>query len=168
MPFPSGSVVRVQIHRAGQRVGDDERRRCQVVGADLLLDAAFEISVAAQHGRDNQAARVDLGRYIVRQRAAVADARRAAVADENETELIEIRVEPGLLQVVGDHFGAGRQARLDPRLALKPALDRLLREQPGANHDARIRGVRAARDGGNHHRTVIDGDLWRRFDGRAA
>ena len=46
----------IDRHRAGERVGDDERRRREVVGAHLLLDAAFEVAVAAQHRRDDEVA----------------------------------------------------------------------------------------------------------------
>jgi hypothetical protein len=38
------------------------------------------------------------------------------------------------------------EARLDPGLALEAALDGLLREEPGADHDSRVRGVRARSD----------------------
>ena len=117
VPVPSGSVVEIDVHRAGQRVGDDQRRRRQVVGAHVLLDAAFEVAVAAQHRRDDEPALAHLGGDLVGQRAAVADARRAAVADEVEAELIEIRLQAGLAQVLGDDLRARRQAGLDPRLA---------------------------------------------------
>ena len=47
----------VDRHPAGERVGDDQRRRRQIVRAHLLLDAAFEVAIAAQHRRDDQVAR---------------------------------------------------------------------------------------------------------------
>ena len=97
LPVPSGSVVRSIVILPGQRVGDDERRRREVVRAHLLLDAALEVAVAAQHRRDDEVARFDLRRHVVRQRTAVADAGRAAVADEVEAELVEIQVEARLL-----------------------------------------------------------------------
>ena len=156
MPVPSGSLRDVDVHRAGERVGDDQRRRGEVVRAHVLLDAAFEVAVAAQHRRDDEAALVDLRRNLVRQRTAVADAGRAAVADEVEAKLIEIRVEAGLLQVVGDDLRSGREAGLDPRLARQALLHRLLRDQARADHHARVRGVRAAGDRGDHDRAVFE------------
>ena len=51
----------IERHAAGERVGDDERRRREVVGAHLLLNAPFEVAVAAQHRRDDEVARFDFG-----------------------------------------------------------------------------------------------------------
>ena len=76
--------------RPGERVGDDERRRREIVGPHLLLDAPFEVAVAAQHRRDDEIPRFDFRRHVVRQRAAVADAGRAAVADQIEAERVEV------------------------------------------------------------------------------
>ena len=79
----------VDIGRAGQGVGDHQRRTGQVVGLDQRIDASFEVAVAAQDGRRHQ---VPLRTALATgsgKRAAVADARRAAVADRMETELFE-------------------------------------------------------------------------------
>ena len=40
---------KIEIHGASERIGDDERRRCQVVHLDVRADAAFEVAVARQH-----------------------------------------------------------------------------------------------------------------------
>src|SRR5690606_40244836 len=69
------------------------------------------------------------------QRAGVADAGRAAVADEVEAELVQVRRQTGALVVVRDDLRAGRQRRLDPRLAGQALLDGLLRQQRRADHD---------------------------------
>ena len=59
-------------------------------------------------------------RDLLGQRAGVADAGGAAVADEVEAELVEVRRQAGPLVVVGDDLRAGRQRGLDPRLAVRP------------------------------------------------
>ena len=92
----------------------------------------------------------------VGQRAGVADAGRAAVADEVEAQRVECLREAGALQVLGDHPRAGREAGLDPRLRLQAALDGLARQQPGGDHHGGVRGVGARRDRGDHHGAVID------------
>ena len=118
VPVPSGSVSRSMSMRAGERVGDDQRRRREVVRAHLGVDAALEVAVAAEHRRDDEVALprspCEIGS---RQRPAVADAGRAAVADEVEAELLEVRHEARLREVLGDDLRAGREARLHPRLA---------------------------------------------------
>ena len=55
----------------------------------------------------------DLGLLDVRvERAGVADARRAAVADEVEAELVEVRREAGLLEVIRHHARSGSERSL--------------------------------------------------------
>ncbi len=56
---------------------------------------------------------------------------------------VEVRVEPGLLVVTRSRpFDPGAKRGLDPRLSPEPALDRLLRQQPRADHHLRVRRVR--------------------------
>ena len=89
------------------------------------------------------------------ERARVADAGRAAVADEREAELLEVGREPGAVEVVGDHARARARARSSPTgCVVEPGLDRLLREQAGGQHHRRVRGVRARGDRGDHDRAV--------------
>ena len=97
MPVPERLGRQVDRHLARQRVGHDERRRRQVVGAHRLLDATFEVAVAAQDRCHHQILRLDFRRDVVGQRPAVADAGGAAVADQVEAELIEIRSQTCLL-----------------------------------------------------------------------
>ena len=94
--------------------------------------------------------------HRLRQRAAVADAGRAAVADEIETELLKRRVQPGLVVVVGHHAAAGGEAGLHVGLDRQPSRDGLLGQQPGGEHDVRVARVRAACDSRDHHGAVAD------------
>ncbi len=54
-----GVVVEVVVDAAGERVGDDQRRRHEVVGAHVGVDAAFEVAIAAEHGDGDQAVLFD-------------------------------------------------------------------------------------------------------------
>jgi hypothetical protein len=49
----------VDLHRAGERVGDDQRRRGEIVRLHVGVDAAFEVAVARQHGGGEVALVVD-------------------------------------------------------------------------------------------------------------
>ena len=80
----------IDLHLAGERIGDNKRRRRQIVGADLRLNAPLEVAVAAQHRGDHEIRVLDDLRHRLGQRPAVADARRAAVADDVEAELGEV------------------------------------------------------------------------------
>ena len=74
----------VDVHPPGQRVGDDQRRAGEVVRLHVLVDPALEVTVAGQHRADRQVLLLDRRRDLGRQRPGVADAGRAAVADQVE------------------------------------------------------------------------------------
>src|SRR6266404_8692135 len=68
-----------------------------------------------------------------------------------ELQFFEKRRESGGREIVGDDFGAGREAGLDPRFYLQAALHRFFSEETSAEHQRRIRGVSATGDGGDDH-----------------
>ena len=136
----------VDVDPPGERVGDDERRRGEVVRLHLGVDARLEVAVPGEDGADDEVALLDRLRDLGRERPGVADARRAAVADGVEAELLEEGRQAGLVVVLGDDLGAGREARLHPRLPADAALDGVLRQEAGRDHHRRVRRVRAARD----------------------
>ena len=136
----------IDIHPARQRIRDDQRRRSEIVGAHLGMDAAFEIAIAREHRGYDHIFLGDGDRHVFGKRTAIADARRAAVADERKAEHVEVLLQAGFEQIVGDDFRARREAGLDPGLAREPALDGLLREQARAEHDGRVRRIRARGD----------------------
>jgi hypothetical protein len=43
----------VDVHSAGERVRDDERRRREIVRLDLGVDARLEVPVPGQHRADD-------------------------------------------------------------------------------------------------------------------
>ncbi len=99
----------------------------------------------------------------LRQRAGVADARRAAVADEVEAELLQVRRHARLVQVVGHHLASrARGCVFTHGFVRQPALDGVLRQQPGGEHHRRVRRVRAARDRRDHDRAVRQRERLRR------
>ena len=88
LSLPSDSLTMSKIHAAGERVGDDERRRGEIIRAAERIDAAFEIAIAAEDGDGDEIIVLDGFADGVGERAAVADAGGAAVADEIEAQLI--------------------------------------------------------------------------------
>ena len=93
----------IDIHPACQGVGDDQGRTGQVVGPGVGADPALEVPVAAEHRGDHQLPGLDLLHGGRRQRTAVADADRAAVAHGVELELLQVGRQPGGVQVARDH-----------------------------------------------------------------
>ncbi len=133
----------VDVGGAGDRVGDHERRRGQVVHLHFGVHAALEVAVARQHRSHHQVPGGDAGADFHRQRAGIADAGGAAVADHVEAQLLQVIQHPGLFQVVGDHARTRSQRGLDPRLAVQALGRRVAGEQAGADHHRGIGGVGA-------------------------
>ena len=116
--------------------------------------AAFEVSIAGKHGRHDQIAVANRVRHLCWQRSGIADAGRATVAHQVESDHVEVLGQTRLLQILGDDLGARREARLDPRFDLQAAFNGLFRDEPSSDHHGRVRRVRATGDGGNHDGTV--------------
>ena len=93
------------------------------------------------------------------QRARVADAGGAAVADQVEAERLQVRGQAGALQVVGHHREPGARLVLTQGLTLEAALDGLAGQQAGGDHDRRVGGVGAAGDGGDDDPAVVELEL---------
>ena len=88
----------VDVERAGERIGDDQRRRGEVVGPHVGVHAAFEIAVARQHRGGDEIVVVDAFGDRGRQRPGIADAGGAAIAHEVEAERVEIGLRPAALR----------------------------------------------------------------------
>ncbi len=86
-----------------------------------------------------------------RQRSGITDAGGAAERHQVEAELVEVGLQAGFAQILGDHLRAGRKRGLDPGLGGEPFGHGFARQEPSAHHDARVRGVGARRDGRDHH-----------------
>ena len=96
--MPSGLAREIDLHRARERIGDDQRRRGEIVGAHVRIDAALEVAVARQHRGGDQIVLADRRGNLRRERAGIADAGRAAEADDVEAELVERLLQLGLLR----------------------------------------------------------------------
>ena len=81
-----------QIDAGGSRdcVRDNQWRGCKPVGPHFLVHATLEIAIARQYRRDQQVTLDDRARDRLRQRTGVADAGRTTVADQIESELVEL------------------------------------------------------------------------------
>src|SRR4030095_7460670 len=67
------------------------------------------------------------------QRPRVADASRATVADEIESELVQICLESGLFQVIGNNARPGCERRFHARIDTQTTLDCFFRQQSSRN-----------------------------------
>jgi hypothetical protein len=77
------------------------------------------------------------------ERAGIADAGRAAEADEIEADPVELLLQTGILQIFGDHLATGRQRGLHPRLLFQAEFVGLPGDETGADQHRRVGGVGA-------------------------
>src|SRR6476620_2434240 len=122
----------------------------------MLMHAGFKIPISRKNRSCNQIVFVDRLLDVWMQRPRVADASRAPVADEIESELVEICLESGLFQVIGNNARSRCERRLHARIDMQTALDCFFRQQSSRNHHARIARVCATSDRGNKHAAVAD------------
>src|SRR5688572_17356450 len=98
-PLPNRFTAHVNVHTSGQSEGHDERWRHEEIGANALMNTRFEVAIAAQHGGRDHVVLGD-GIFNLRgERAGIADARRATIADEIEPELVQVRLQSGLVEI---------------------------------------------------------------------
>ena len=140
----------VHRHLAQQRVGDYQRRGGQIIRAHVGVDPALEVAVAGNHGGPDQAIVLDRVHDGVVQRAGVADAGRAAVADGVKADGVQVGGQAGFIQVLCHHLRTGRQRGFHPGLRPQPLGMRLARHQPGGDEDRRVGRVGAGCDRGDH------------------
>ncbi len=149
-------VCKIDIDSSGQCERDHQRRRHQKVSFDVLVHARLKISVSRKHRRRDQIVIVDRLLDLRMQRAGIADAGCATVTDEVEPELIEIFLQSGFLQIIGNDARTGRERSFHRRIDMQPALDRFFREQSRCQHHAWIARVRATGDRRDQHGAVTD------------
>ena len=147
----------VDAHRAGDRIGDHQRRRGEIIGAHVGVDAALEIAVAGEHGGGHQVAIVDRLGILRRQRPGIADAGGAAEADQVEAELVEILLQAGLARdIPPTTCEPGTSEVFTQGLAARPLAAALRAKQAGADHHVRIGRVGAGGDRRDHHVAVAE------------
>src|SRR5262249_54699177 len=86
----------------------------------------------------------------------VADASRATVTDEIESELVEVGFESGFFQVIGNNTRPGSERRFHAGIDVQTALDCFFRQQSCRNHYAGVAGVCAARYRGDQDAAVAN------------
>src|SRR5437660_10328021 len=88
------------------------------------------------------------------ERAGISDTGGAAVADEIESELIEIFLQPGLVEIIRDHARARCERRFHPWIDPQSAFHRLFPEQSRRGHHTWVAWVRATGNGGDQDGAV--------------
>src|SRR2546423_15515962 len=122
----------------------------------MLMHTRYKIPVSRKNQSCDDIIFVNDLLDVWMQRPRVADASRATVADEIESELVEICLESGLFQVIGNNARPRCERRFYARIDTQTALDCFFRQQASRNHHARVACVCAARYRGNEHTAVAN------------
>ena len=144
----------IQIHPPRQGIRHNQRRRRQIIRLHMRMHATFKIAIATQHRRSNQVLLVNRGNHRIGQRPAIANTRRTAIPHRMKTQLLQIRRQTRLIEIIRHHARTRRQTRLHMRVNLQPLLHRLLRQQASGHHHRRIARIGTTRNRRNHHRPV--------------
>src|SRR6476620_2640048 len=122
----------------------------------MLMHAGLKIPNSRKNRRCNQIVFVDRFLDVWMQRPRVANASRATVTDEIESELVEICLESGLFQVIGNNTRPGGERRFHARIDMQTALDCFFRQQSSRDHHARVASVCAARYCGDQNAAMAN------------
>ncbi len=123
------------------------------------MHAPLKVPVPREHRGAHKIAVLDALLDLRRQRARVADASRAAIADRVETKRLKIVRQSRTLEVLRHDLRARCQRGLDPRLAAQAQFLGLLGHQTSRDHHIRVARVRTRGDRRDHHRAVTQRDL---------
>ena len=89
----NGLCLEVNVDVASKGVGDDKRRRGQVVGPRVGANTTFEVTVAGENSSSDEIVLVDRVDHLLREGATIADASHAAVASGRKAKLIKVGVD---------------------------------------------------------------------------
>src|SRR6185437_6159730 len=89
--FAQRIFSQINVDSPGQRKSDYQRRRHQIIGANIWINPSLEIAIARKHRGNDEILTLDFFRNLLRQRPRISDAGGASVADNMELELLEIR-----------------------------------------------------------------------------
>src|ERR687897_2230639 len=92
----------IDLGVSGDRIRHAEWWRREIRRAHLRVDPTLEVAVAREHRDDRQVTFGDRVGHRVRQWPRVPDTRRAPEANEREPELVEVRLQPGGVEVLRD------------------------------------------------------------------
>ena len=123
----------IDVDTARERERDDQRRRHEEIGFDAGMDAGLEIAVAGEHAGGDEIVFHDGFLDRPGQRTGVADAGRAAVADEIEAQRVEIALQAGLVEVIGDDARPGARELLTYAGTCSPRSTAFFASSPAAS-----------------------------------
>ena len=147
---------KINVNSTREGEGDNQRRRHQKIRLNMLVHARFEISISRKDRSSNQIVLVNGLLDVWMQRPGVADAGRTTVPNKIESELIEIFLQSGFVEIVRNYTRAGRERCFHCRIDAQTALNRFFRQQTGCDHHTRIARICATRDRRDQDATVPD------------
>src|SRR5881296_243614 len=109
----------------------------------MLMHAGFKVAVPRKNRGGNEIVFVDCLLDVGVQRSRVPNARSTTIADQIESELVEIFLETCFVEIIGNNTRAWRERCFHSGIDMQAPLDCFLCEQSRCDHHTRITGVRA-------------------------
>src|SRR5258707_7934986 len=116
------------------------------------MDAPLKIAVPAQDGSDHEVVLIYRVSNRLRQWAAITNTRCATKAYEVEAQRLQVWQQIGVIQVVDNGSRARSEAGFYGGVHREAAFDGMRCQQACSDHNPKIGGICAARDGGNGNR----------------
>ena len=147
----------IDVDVACDGIGHDQRRGRQEIGAQIRMDAGFEIAIAREHRCADHIVGHDGFVEVGRQVSSIADTRGAAIRCDRESELRQVRQQTGFLKVFGDNARSGGERCFDVRCHGESAGDGFLGQQAGGQQHPGVGRVGARCDRSDQHIAVVQG-----------
>lgn len=155
----NGLSLKINVDGSGKRVGNNERRRSQEVGTRQGVDTTLEVSVSGENRAGNEIGVSDGLVDLLRQGTGVTDAGHATVSSGSVTKLVQVLVDTGVLEVLGNNTRTGGKRSLNVGFSAQSSLNSVLGNQTGLKHNTGVGGVSARGNGSNNEGTVLEFEL---------
>lgn len=145
-----GLSVKIEIDVTSKSVGNDQRRRSQIVSSGLGVNSTFEVSVTRKDSSSNKI--VILNNLVedgVDEITRVTDTGHAAITGMGETQSVHILSNTCLFVVLSDDLRTRRERSLDVSRYLKTLQNGILGKETSSKHDTRVGGVGTRGDSSN-------------------
>jgi hypothetical protein len=148
--------LEIVVDGTGKGVGDDKRRRGQVVGSGVGMDSALEVSVSGKDGGGDHIV-VDNGVLdLVGDISRVSNAGHTSVTSGGETKIFEVGLDSSFLEVFSDDVRSGGKRALDVRVDSQALLNGVAGKHTGLEHNIGVGGVSARGDSSDDKRSLGD------------
>ena len=132
---PEGILRKIEIDPSGQRECDNQRRGHEEVGFDGGVDASLEVTVPGEDAGGDQIMFDDCFFHGGGEGTRISDTGGASIADQIESELIQVGLKACSIQIIRDDAGSGGERCLDGGIDRQAPFNGFFRQESCSEHD---------------------------------